>query len=57
LVDRAGRLPDNEELGWSTMRRWLDRNTAPRAVLTAWDSIAYGVLRACREAALQYPMR
>jgi DNA-binding LacI/PurR family transcriptional regulator len=35
LIERARRLPDYEELGWSTMRRWLARNTVPRAVLTA----------------------
>jgi DNA-binding LacI/PurR family transcriptional regulator len=55
LVDRAGRMPDYEDLGWSTMRRWLAHNTLPRAVLTAWDSIAYGVLRACRECGLGVP--
>jgi DNA-binding LacI/PurR family transcriptional regulator len=55
LVERAGKLPDYEELGWSTMRRWLARNTVPRAVLTAWDSIAYGVLRACRESGVGIP--
>ncbi|MEA3060102.1 MAG: LacI family transcriptional regulator [Sphingomonadales bacterium] len=55
LGDRAGRLPDYEELGWTTMRRWLAHQTVPRAVLTAWDSTAYGVLRACREAGLTVP--
>jgi DNA-binding LacI/PurR family transcriptional regulator len=55
LGDRAGKLPDFEELGWTTMRRWLARQTVPRAVLTAWDSIAYGVLRACRESGYRVP--
>jgi LacI family transcriptional regulator len=55
LVERGGRLPDYEDLGWSTMRRWLANNTVPRAVLTAWDSIAYGVLRACHESGLAVP--
>jgi DNA-binding LacI/PurR family transcriptional regulator len=55
LGDRAGRLPDYEELGWSTMRRWQAQKTVPRAVLTAWDSIAYGVMRACREGGVRVP--
>jgi DNA-binding LacI/PurR family transcriptional regulator len=55
LGDRAGKLPDFEELGWTTMRRWLAKKTVPRAVLTAWDSIAYGVLRACREGGCGVP--
>jgi len=49
LTDRAGRLPDYEEIGYSTMRRWIDRKIVPRAIVAAWDSIAYGVLRACHE--------
>jgi DNA-binding LacI/PurR family transcriptional regulator len=49
LVNRAGKLPDYEAIGYSTMRRWLARGRVPRAVVTAWDSIAYGVLRACQE--------
>jgi LacI family transcriptional regulator len=55
LAERGGRLPEYEELGWSTMRRWLAGGTVPRAVLTAWDSIAYGVLRACRESGCAVP--
>jgi DNA-binding LacI/PurR family transcriptional regulator len=55
LTQRAGKLPDYEELGYSTMRRWLACNTVPRAVLTAWDSIAYGVLRACHESGCAVP--
>jgi DNA-binding LacI/PurR family transcriptional regulator len=49
LGDRAGKLPNTEELGYATMHRWLREGTVPRAILTAWDSIGYGVLRACRE--------
>lgn len=49
LAERAGKLPDYEEIGYSTMRCWLERRSVPRAVVTAWDSMAYGVLRACRE--------
>lgn len=49
LAEPASRLPDYEEIGYSTMRCWLERRDVPRAVVAAWDSIAYGVLRACHE--------
>ncbi|MCA1644719.1 MAG: LacI family transcriptional regulator [Chloroflexi bacterium] len=55
LAERAGKLPDYEEIGYSTMRRWSARNTVPRALLTASDSIAYGVLRACNECGCAVP--
>jgi DNA-binding LacI/PurR family transcriptional regulator len=55
LANRAAALPDFEEIGYSAMRRWLARNTVPRALLTAWDSIAYGVLRACHESGCAVP--
>jgi DNA-binding LacI/PurR family transcriptional regulator len=55
LGDRAGQLPNYEELGWSTMRSWLKHGTVPRALLTAWDAIAYGALQACRESGCRVP--
>ena len=55
LANRAGKLPDYEQIGYSTMCRWLARGKVPRALVTAWDSIAYGALRACHEQGYAVP--
>lgn len=44
-----------EALGWATMHRWIASGQPPRAVFTATDELAYGVVRACREVGYRIP--
>jgi DNA-binding LacI/PurR family transcriptional regulator len=45
-----------EAFGAQTVHAWMARGEPPRAVLTSTDTIAYGVLRACREVGVRVPM-
>ena len=44
-----------EAFGAQTVHAWMAQGQPPRAVLTYTDTVAYGVLRACREVGLRVP--
>ena len=44
-----------EQFGSQTIKAWIDTGQTPRAVLTFSDTIAYGVLRECRQAGVRVP--
>lgn len=44
-----------EEFGAQTVHAWMKHGQPPRAVLTFTDTLAYGVLRACRDLGLRVP--
>jgi DNA-binding LacI/PurR family transcriptional regulator len=44
-----------EAFGAQTVHAWMAQGEPPRAVLTYTDTVAYGVLRACREVGLHVP--
>src|SRR5579859_710917 len=44
-----------EAFGAQTVHAWMAQGEPPRAVLTCTDTVAYGVLRACREVGLRVP--
>ncbi len=55
LLSGEGGEENLEALGWVTMNRWIASGQLPRAVFAATDELAYGVLRACREAGYRIP--